>query len=79
MNNIRIDLLPPEQKVGGSNPLGRTMLSTAYKPTAFLRLPKTYPNRKLSIKAKNCAAYFTPQVYITPGLSEAGRTALKIS
>jgi hypothetical protein len=24
MNNIRIDLLPPEQKVGGSNPLGRT-------------------------------------------------------
>src|SRR5580700_802023 len=27
MNNIRIDLLPPEQKVGGSNPLGRTMES----------------------------------------------------
>jgi hypothetical protein len=26
MNNIHVDLVPPEQKVGGANPLGRTKL-----------------------------------------------------
>jgi len=31
---------PPEQKVGGSNPLGRTMFSITYGPPVFLRLPK---------------------------------------
>ena len=38
--------LAPKQKVAGSTPAGRTMISNTYKPTRFLRLPKTYPIAK---------------------------------
>jgi hypothetical protein len=34
INRIDGATLPPEQKVGGSNPLGRTMFSMVYEPSA---------------------------------------------